>query len=85
MSRMKENMLSIHQAVQQRQIYHQKNTPLVRAHFVVALNEAQTYIFKYKYFISEGCNNYNDSVMIYLTFSEYIYIYIYIYIDRLVV
>jgi len=50
-------MLSIHQAVQQRQIYHQKNTPLVRAYIVVALNEAQTYIFKYKYFISEGCNN----------------------------
>ena len=49
-------MLLIHQAVQQHQIYHQKNTPLVRAHTVVALNEAQTYIFKYKYFISEGCN-----------------------------
>ena len=38
-------MLLIHQAVQQRQIYRQKNTPLVRAHTVVALNEAQTYIY----------------------------------------
>jgi hypothetical protein len=48
-------MLSIHQEVQRHQIYHQKNTPLVRAHFVVALNEAHTYMFKFKYFISEGC------------------------------
>jgi hypothetical protein len=44
MSRKKENMLSIHQEVRQRQIYHQKNTPLVRARIVVALNESQTYI-----------------------------------------
>jgi hypothetical protein len=50
-------MLSIHQAVQQHQIYPQKNTPLVRAHFIATLNETQMYIFKYKYFISEDCNN----------------------------
>jgi hypothetical protein len=47
-------MLLIHQAVQQHQIYPQKNTPLVSEHFISTLYERQT-LYKYQCFTSEDC------------------------------